>query len=58
MPRLQYAMLCGYAPFKVEGRTSLALYEAVKNELKFPVEEWGMCLAFHWLGEVLEMAVG
>lgn len=35
-------MLCGYPPFRVKGRSSSSLMEAVKHELKFPEKEWGM----------------
>lgn len=37
-----YTMLCGYAPFRVQGRSSSSLYRAVQSELKFPHKEWGM----------------
>ena len=33
-------MLCGHPPFRIEGRTSETLYEAVQRELKFPADEW------------------
>jgi serine/threonine protein kinase len=35
-----YTMLCGYAPFRVQGRSSSSLYKAVQSELRFPAREW------------------